>query len=156
MNSKQISLICTNINILTAWIDTLEFRLRHSFPSDEKPIQNEIANYKNLVFNLQTVLEIEKETSKALTFSLEVLKLLESLSRKTDQNDHNGSVLELAKFLKSKDSEKTIEAIIAKYEKLGHMVPVWIEERTVETMRLLEIAEFQYGKEIAKKISSCF
>lgn len=61
MNPRQIELIRLNINIITAWIQTLEFTLRHSFVKDEPPLRYQIANYKNLVTNLENVLTLEKE-----------------------------------------------------------------------------------------------
>lgn len=66
MTKNQIDLIKINISILTAWIEGLQFRLRCAFVQDEQPLINEIANYKALIFNLESVLTMEKEKENAI------------------------------------------------------------------------------------------
>lgn len=60
MTQQQIDSVIEVIDILRAWIEPLEFRLRHCYVGDEKPLQNEIANYRVLILNLKSVLEISK------------------------------------------------------------------------------------------------
>lgn len=63
MTKTQIDLVKININILTAWIETLEMRLKRAVADDEPPLINEIENYRALVRNLEGVLQIERENS---------------------------------------------------------------------------------------------
>lgn len=88
--------------------------------------------------------------------SSSVDSLVKKISKKTDQNDHTGSVMDLAKFLNATNHIKILTAFQQLHVLYGHMPSQLIELRDYETKELLRQVEAKYGKEARDKINSAF
>lgn len=82
--------------------------------------------------------------------------LIRRVGRLTQNNDHNESVMELAKFLNEQDAIDKMESIIKRHERLGHMPYELIQERMRIMGELMKKVELTYGYEIKKKLYSKF
>ena len=86
--------------------------------------------------------------------SVEVL--VNKIAELTDDNDHNGSVMVLAEFLKAQRSIKIMKAIKELHNLYGHMPSQLIELRSYELKELLKQVTQKYGEEIADKVKGAF
>jgi len=92
-----------------------------------------------------------------MNISDEVLnKLVKRIAEKTQDNDHNGSILELATFLNNKKSIKVMNHIIGLHEVYGHMPQELMALRRNEFKYLLGYVEINYGIEERNKINKAF
>jgi hypothetical protein len=82
--------------------------------------------------------------------------LIERITRKTGENDHTKSVLELAKFLRVRRSEEILGRFIELQELYGSMPVQLIELRGNERQELMKRVEKRYGKVVAGRIEGAF
>lgn len=87
---------------------------------------------------------------------LEIRKLMRELNVLTDNNNHNGSVLELATFLNDVENIDKMKSIINKHERIGHMTTELMLERRGINIELLNQVEKIYGIETKNMIYGCF
>jgi hypothetical protein len=83
-------------------------------------------------------------------------KLIKEIAKKTDYNDHTGSIMDLAIFLKNKKSQKILKAFMDLQDAYGHTPSQIIELRSYELKELIKQTEQNYGKITADKIYSAF
>ncbi len=88
--------------------------------------------------------------------NLELNKLIKKIARLTDINNHNESVLTLAKHLNDTNAIEAMEAIMVKHKRAGGMESEWIDERVKIRKGLMNRVTFLYGEEINKKINGAF
>lgn len=86
----------------------------------------------------------------------DIEKLAKKIGGLTQNNNHNESVLELAKFLKDEEAIDKIQAIKVKHMQIGHMPYELIEERMAINKSLLNQLKLTHGKEARDKIYSKF
>lgn len=72
-------------------------------------------------------------------------KLAKKIEKLTDYNDHNNSVLTLAKFLKEKRAVELMNYIIKMHKNYGHMPQQLIQLRSNILSQLLEKFKHKYG-----------
>jgi len=84
-----------------------------------------------------------------------MMAVIKEIARKTDQNDHSGAVLSLAKLIRDKRMIKAAQSVVALHEFFGHMPSELIKVRT-EIMNMgLKRAEKLYP-DYADKIHGAF
>jgi len=82
--------------------------------------------------------------------------VFKKIEKQTDENDHTGSIMTLAKFLKDKKSEKILSMIIGIHKIVGHMPSPLIDYRSSIRKDLMKLAEKKLGKEKASKLNGAF
>jgi len=102
--------------------------------------------------NFQTYLSTLTE-AKA---ELDIDSLVKTINRMTERNDHTGSVMKLAEFLKAKQHIKILTGIKMMQDGYGHMPSQLSELREYERKELMKQVEDEYGKVVADKINSAF
>ncbi len=86
----------------------------------------------------------------------EIKATARKIARLTDNNAHNYSILELAKFMEDKDAIEKMEAIIEKHEKRTYMELEWMSERDVIRKALLNRVIFEYGEKVRNLLNGSF
>jgi DNA-binding ferritin-like protein len=82
--------------------------------------------------------------------------IFNKIAEQTDQNDHTGSVITLAKFLKDKKSEKILTNIHNIHKIVGNMPSELSKYRETIRKDLMKLAERKVGKEKADKLNGAF
>lgn len=85
-----------------------------------------------------------------------VVALSKKISILTDYNDHNMSVLTLAKFLKQKRATELMNYIIKMHKNYGHMPQQLIQLRSNILHQLLQLFKHKYGEVDYKLINNSF
>lgn len=85
-----------------------------------------------------------------------VISLAKKIEKLTDYNDHNHSVLALAKFLKQKRATELINYIIKMHNNYGHMPQQLIQLRSNILHQLLQLFKHKYGEVDYKLIDNAF
>ena len=81
-------------------------------------------------------------------------KVIDSIAKLTDRNDHNGSVEMLAKAIGARKELKIMNNVAQIHKAEGHMSPNLISYRTEIMNRLLKVAEKMFSN--AKDIHNAF
>jgi hypothetical protein len=74
----------------------------------------------------------------------------------TDNNDHNGAVMALAKMMGDKSSTVEMEKIQKYHNSKGHMPQSLIKYRSSILNNLLAQAKKKYGDKVAKQLHGSF
>lgn len=90
------------------------------------------------------------------TENKEIDNLYRKISKLTDLNDHNQSVLELAKFLHITRMDTIIRHVMGIHLNLGYMPSQLISFRSEILNTLLKELEDRYGIEAMNKIKGAF
>lgn len=85
-----------------------------------------------------------------------IIELAGKIYKHTERNDHNGSVLLLAKFLKEKKAIELMQNIIKMHNNFGHMPFQLIDLRTQVLNQLLQKFKNKYGQADYAAIYSSF
>jgi hypothetical protein len=116
------------------------------FGNDDK-----LKKYGDNAFN-QMMADKDKKEPKRTSLSDE----LDNIADLTDNNDHNGAVMALAKMLDDKSSIAIMDKIQKHHKSKGHMPQSIIKYRTDIMKNLLVKAERRYGSKFAKQLQNSF
>jgi hypothetical protein len=81
---------------------------------------------------------------------------IKNIADLTDNNDHNGAVMALAKMMGDKSSTVEMEKIQKYHELKGHMPQSLTKYRSSILNNLLVQAKKKYGDKVAKQLHSSF
>ena len=83
-------------------------------------------------------------------------KTIKDISSLTNQNDHNGAVMTLAKMMGDKSSATEMEKIQKYHQLKGHMPQSLTKYRSSILNNLLTQAKMKYGNKVAKQLNNAF
>jgi hypothetical protein len=83
-------------------------------------------------------------------------KTIKDISSLTNNNDHNGAVMALAKMMDDKSSAAEIQKIQKYHQLKGHMPQSLTKYRSSILNNLLTQAKMKYGNKIAKQLNNAF
>ena len=94
----------------------------------------------------------DKKEPKRVSLSDE----LDNIADLTDNNDHNGAVMALAKMMGDKSSAAEMQKIQKYHNSKGHMPQSLIKYRSSILNNLLAKAKKTYGDKFAKQLQNSF
>ena len=116
------------------------------FGNDDK-----LKKYGDNAFN-QMMADKDKKEPKRVSLSDE----LDNIADLTDNNDHNGAVMALAKMMDDKSSTAEMQKIQKYHNSKGHMPQSLIKYRSSILNNLLAQAKKTYGDKFAKQLQNSF
>ena len=116
------------------------------FGNDDK-----LKKYGDNAFN-QMMADKDKKEPKRVSLSDE----LDNIADLTDNNDHNGAVMALAKMMDDKSSAAEMQKIQKYHNSKGHMPQSLIKYRSSILNNLLTQAKRKHGDKFAKQLHSSF
>ena len=116
------------------------------FGNDDK-----LKKYGDNAFN-QMMADKDKKEPKRVSLSDE----MDNIKDLTDNNDHNGAVLALAKMMDDKSSATEMQKIQKYHNSKGHMPQSLIKYRSSILNNLLAKAKKTYGDNFAKQLQNSF
>lgn len=82
--------------------------------------------------------------------------IVNKISKLTDNNDHTGAAMILAKYLKDNKNVKLLDAIQSIQFTLKHIPAEILQFRTTIVSELLDGVKKKYGNDVYKVISAAF
>lgn len=108
------------------------------------------------VYNEAFIAKTERWLDQSFLGEGSDIGIIDKIEQLTDENDHNGAVMVLAKFLKSPQHIRIMKAIQELHDAYGHMPSQLIDLRGFELKELLKDFAKRYGEQLAKKVQGAF
>lgn len=149
----------TGLKYIDAWEGINKYskeyntEVRYQEEDGREEVKESVMVSKSLDWMEENYLEEAQEINM---FGNDIYKLMDDIADLTDINDHNGSVMALAQFLKAGKSIKIMKAIKELHNIYGSMPSQLIELRSFELKELLKQVAQKYGEEMVVKVKEQF